>query len=226
MTNLSSRLKKIASLVPNGARVCDIGTDHAFLPIYLIKENIAKTVIACDLNEKPLECAKHNVAQSGLSGIELRLCDGLCGIDKSEVDTIIIAGLGGEVIAGILAKCGWIKDENLTLILQPTTSPDYLRRFLVENGFETIFEPAIFENKKLYSVMVIKYTNKPLSYPEHYYYIGKVDPKTFEGDLYIKKQFKRVSDCMNSLAAIPEKKTEFSAYKSAFSGLEKILTEN
>ena len=87
---LSLRLKTIAALVPKGARVCDVGTDHARLPIYLISEKIASRVIATDLRPLPLENAKKNVEYSGVTGIELRLCDGLSAVKKHEADVIII----------------------------------------------------------------------------------------------------------------------------------------
>lgn len=226
MNSLSIRLKTIASLVPVGARVCDIGTDHGYLPIYLKQNNIASRVIACDINQKPLENARKNIEQSNIKDIELRLCNGLSGINPYEIDTIIIAGLGGEVIANILSLCDWIKDEKYILLLQPTTSADALRRFLAKNGFEAVDEPAVCENQKLYSVMKIKYTGKEQNLPEHYYYIGSVSPKTEAGLLYIKKQQKRISECMLSLESIPQKQAEFHKFEEAFCGIQKLLTEN
>ena len=94
MSALSKRLSVIASLVPSGARVCDIGTDHAYLGIELIKSGKAISVIACDINEKPLLKAKANIEKSGVNGIELRLQDGLAGIKPGDADCIVIAGIG------------------------------------------------------------------------------------------------------------------------------------
>ena len=108
---LSLRLKTIAALVPKGARVCDVGTDHARLPIYLISEKIASRVIATDLRPLPLENAKKNVEYSGVTGIELRLCDGLSAVKKHEADVIIIAGIGGEVISGIISRADLLKEH-------------------------------------------------------------------------------------------------------------------
>ena len=99
MPTLSKRLSVIASLVPFGARVCDIGTDHAFLAIELMRTKRACSVIATDVNEKPLQKAKINVEKSEQSGITLRLCDGLEGVLPEEIDTVVIAGMGGEVIS-------------------------------------------------------------------------------------------------------------------------------
>ncbi|MBE6786886.1 MAG: SAM-dependent methyltransferase [Ruminococcaceae bacterium] len=225
MTNLSLRLKTIASLVPSGTRVCDVGTDHARLPIFLKSNNIAKSVIATDLNKKPLENAKKNVEQSGIKDISLRLGDGLSAVERAEVDTVIIAGMGGEVITGIISKCNWVKDKNLTLILQPTTSAEVLREYLVTNGFEIKSETPVSENKKLYSIMLVQFVNKAVTLPPWFYFIGKITPKD-EGILYIKKQQKRVYECMTALEKIEQKQQEYKFYKTINDQLVSILLEN
>ncbi len=226
MKSLSLRLETIASLVPLGARVCDIGTDHGYLSIHLKKQNIVRSVIATDLNQKPLMTAQKNIAASGVSGVELRLGNGLSPILQNEVDTVIVAGMGGEVIADILRDCDWIKDNNLTLILQPTTSADYLRRFLCSKGFEIESETPVSENQKLYSVMVAKFSGNIKIYPEHFYYIGKLNPKSESGLLYIQKQQKILFKCINSLGNIPSKQEDYQKYKTAYLGITDILTEN
>ncbi len=225
MQSLSKRLKTIASLVPIGARVCDIGTDHGYLSIYLKKNNIAESIIACDLNQKPLLTAQKNIEKSGVKGIDLRLSDGLSNIKPDEVDTVIIAGMGGEVISGIIGACEWIKSKEYSLILQPTTSADFLRRFLTENGFEIKAETPLGENSKIYSIMQIEFTYNKKEYPEHYHYIGEISPDSEDGLLYIKKQQKILLNCVNSLENIPTKQKEFQNYKTAYSGITKILTE-
>ena len=167
MPKLSLRLETIAALVPFGARVCDIGTDHGYLAIELIKSKKAKSVIAADIGEKPLLNAKKNITAANIDGIELRLCDGLSGIKNGETDTVIIAGMGGEVISGILengkevARCG-----DISFILQPTTSPEHLRRYLFENGYTIESETPLCENGKLYSVMLVKYIDSSLEKSE------------------------------------------------------------
>lgn len=225
MNNLSLRLKTIASLVPNGARVCDVGTDHAYLPIFLKKSGIASSVIATDLNQKPLENAKNNIENSGVSDISLRLCDGLDSVSDSEVDTIIIAGMGGEVIVGILKSCEWAKTYNKTFILQPTTSAEVLREFLCKNGFEIKTETPVLENDKLYSVMTVEFTGEICRKAEYFYYIGKI-PTTSEGILYLKKQQKRVLNCMTALENIPHKQNDYLKNKAIYEQITKTLTEN
>ena len=225
MKPLSQRLSTIATLVPFGARVCDIGCDHGYLAIYLRLNNIATNVIAADLNELPLKRAEANIKKLKADNIDLRLCDGLSGIHKTEVDTVIIAGMGGNVIAGIIERCDWSKSEDLTFILQPTTSAEVLREFLCLNFFEILSETVVFENDKLYSVMKVKFTNKAITYPTGFYYIGKVSPNTEDGIKYIKKQEKRLLDAAKALEQIPEKHKEYVEFKSAYDYITKILTE-
>jgi tRNA (adenine22-N1)-methyltransferase len=224
MPELSLRLKTIASLVPLGARVCDVGTDHARLPIYLKQSGIANNVIATDLNEKPLEFAKENIESSGVSGISLRHCDGLSAVKEGEADTVIIVGIGGEVISGILENCDWIKTTGITLILQPTTSPEVLRKTLINNGFDIITETPLLENNKIYSIMLARFCGTITPYPEHFYYIGKI-PKTEHGIIYIKKQLKRITDYVNAYENIPAKQKEYKLFKNIYLEIEKTLTE-
>ncbi len=223
---LSLRLKTIASLVPNGARVCDIGTDHALLPIFLIKEKIAKSVIATDIRPLPLENARKNILDAGISSIETRLCDGLCGVNENEADTIIIAGMGGEVISGIIERAEWLKNKTAPmLILQPTTSPEYLRQFLNNNGFEIKTDTALSDNDKLYSVMTVFYTGNTESLEEYLYYIGRTNPNATDGRLYIEKQYNRLNKTALSLKDIPEKQQEYLHYKKLSENIFKLLKE-
>ncbi len=224
MPALSKRLSVIASIVPQGARVCDIGTDHAYLAIELMKSGRAKSVIAADIGQKPLLCARKNVAASGVEGIELRLCDGLSGIEAREVDTVVIAGMGGEVISGILDRGRHIsRNKNVRFILQPTTSPEHLRNFLLQNGYHISDETAVYENGKLYSVMLIFFTGEICSFPEYYPFIGKVTPETEAGLLYIKKQQNRCLKCMNALKPIDSQQKEFLHYKNICNGITDYL---
>ncbi len=223
MPDLSLRLKTIASLVPDGARVCDIGTDHGYLAIELKKSDKVSSIIAADINSQPLKNAEYNIKKSGVRGIELRLCDGLSGIKVNEVDTIIIAGMGGEVISGILERGLEIAKSVKTIILQPTTSPEFLRKFLYDNGFEIESEVPVSENGKLYSVIVVSPTNQTSIKDDYFYYIGKVSPRDKSGLLYIQKQLNRCSKCAESLKNIPHKQREYIYYKNIVEDIENHL---
>ena len=221
MHKISKRLETIANYVKNDAAVCDIGTDHGYLAIHLIENGIASHVIAADIGEKPLKNAEENIKKSGVSGIELRLCDGFSGIKPDEADTFVIAGMGGEVISGILERGADIaKNCEISLILQPTTSPEFLRRFLCDNGFEILEETPIFENSKIYSVMLVNFSGKPQKMCESFYYIGKVTSDSDAGRRYIEKQKYRCFECMRSLRAVKGKRRDYYHYKKV---LEEIM---
>ena len=227
MQSLSLRLSTIASLVPDGARVCDIGTDHGYLPIFLRQTEKAGKIIAADINPLPLENARKNIEQAKVSDIDLRLCDGLSGIKQGETDTVIIAGMGGEVIAGIVKNGGHIcQNADITLILQPTTSPEFLRRFLCENGYEIMGEIPIEENSKLYSVMLVKFLGSQNSNEEFFYYVGKIPKDNTVGIKYIKKQQKRFFDCAKQLENVERKREEYLYYKKLLESINLYLGEN
>lgn len=226
MQALSLRLSAIASLVPDGARVCDIGTDHGYLPIYLKQNRKVNNIIAADINPLPLSGAQKNIEDSGVSGIELRLCDGLSGISPNETDTVVIAGMGGEVIAGIIERGKNITENTaVSLILQPTTSPEFLRRFLYSRGFEIIKEIPVEENNKLYSVMLVKYIGSSLEKSESFYYLGKIPTDTLTGIKYIKKQQNRIFKCAQQLKGVPYKREEYLYYKKLLEDINGLLGE-
>ncbi len=215
MPQLSLRLAAISALVPYGARVCDIGTDHGYLAIELMRSKKASSVIATDIGEKPLHSARKNIGLSGVEGISLRLCDGLSGINPEEVDTVIIAGMGGEVIAGILERDKTVcRRSNVRLLLQPTTSPEALREFLCKNGFCILSETPISENEKLYSVLEIEFTGECKSENSCFYYVGLLNDKSEAGKLYIKKQYTRCLKCAEALKNIDSKREEYLYYRS------------
>ena len=227
MNNLSLRLSTIASLVPKGAFVCDVGTDHGFLPIFLMESGKVRSVIATDINEKPLKKAEENLKKSGAEGVTLRLCDGLSGIKKGEADTVIIAGMGGEVISGILERGKEITENaDITLILQPTTSPEFLRKYLYETGYEIIKEIPVEENGKLYSVMLVKFHNNPQKKEDWVYFVGLVDPKDPVGRKYIEKQKLRAYKCMMALEHIEEKQQEFKFHKEIYDNLWRLTEDS
>ena len=227
MNNLSLRLSTIASLVPKGAFVCDVGTDHGFLPIFLTESGKARGVIATDINEKPLKKAEENLRSRGTEGITLRLCDGLSGIKKGDADTVIIAGMGGEVISGILKRGSEITENaDITLILQPTTSPEFLRRYLYETGFEIIKEIPVEEKGKLYSVMLVVFRGNPQKKENWVYFAGLVDPKDPVGNKYIEKQKLRAYKCMKALENIDTKQQEFEFHKEIYGNLWRLTEDS
>ena len=154
---ISKRLLCCASMVQPGSRVADIGTDHGYLGIYLLQSCAARHVIACDLRKDPLENARRNAKLFGVDGaMELRLSDGLEKILPDEVDTVVMAGMGGDLIQKILSQCPWRKREGLQFILQPQSAGNVLRRWLCEDGFEIQREEPVQDGHFLYTVMDIR----------------------------------------------------------------------
>ena len=154
---ISKRLLCCASMVQPGSRVADIGTDHGYLGIYLLQSGAARHVIACDLRKDPLENARRNAKLFGVDGkMELRLSDGLEKIRPDEVDTVVMAGMGGDLIQKILSQCPWRKREGLQFILQPQSAGNVLRRWLCEDGFEIQREEPVQDGHFLYTVMDIR----------------------------------------------------------------------
>lgn len=158
---LSARLNTIASMIPKGASIADIGTDHGFLPVWLAKNGVCSRIFACDLRAAPLKKAKDNAQKYGVSGrIEFLECDGLSEIEPESVDTIVIAGMGGETIAPILSKAQWVKNRRYRLLLQPMNDAELLREYLYENGFDIEREILIRDAGRLYTVMKARYTGQ------------------------------------------------------------------
>lgn len=153
---LTPRLRAIAEQVPRGAKFADIGTDHAYLPVWLVLNGVVGSAIAADLREGPLERAKQTAAQYAVADrVSFRLCDGLSGIAPEEADTIAIAGMGGETIANILVSAPWTRGAGKTLLLQPMTTQPELRRWLGEHGYSILKERIPCEGNRLYSIWTV-----------------------------------------------------------------------
>lgn len=150
---LSPRLALIAGWVPPGAKLADVGTDHAYLPVWLTLHGRVVSAIASDLRKGPLERARATGRTYGAEGIDFRLGDGLAFIRPDEADTIVIAGMGGENIAAILAAAPWTADGRHTLLLQPQTRAEELRRFLMDHGYAITREALACDRGTIYPVM-------------------------------------------------------------------------
>lgn len=158
---LDNRLKLCAELVRKDSRLADIGTDHAYLPVWLCKNDLIKSAIAADINEAPLISGINTIKKFGFDAlIDTRISDGLSAISADEVDDIVIAGMGGELIAKIIDNAEWLKNGKYHLILQPMTKPEKLRGYLYENGFCIKLETAVEAEGKLYTVMSVYYSGE------------------------------------------------------------------
>lgn len=163
----------VASMVRRGSRVADIGTDHAYLPVYLVQAGICPGGIAADIRSGPLDAARRTVTEAGLTDvIVLRLGDGLAPVKAVETDDVVIAGMGGETIVEILAAADWVKDARLRLVLQPMTRAEELRRWLLTSGFAITEERLVRDGHRLYPVMAAAYTAAEPETDEFAFYAG------------------------------------------------------
>lgn len=151
--HLSPRLLAVARLVPQGARVIDVGTDHAMIPVWLAQNQIAGSIWASDIREGPLESAAALIRKTGTGDrIRTRLTDGLSGFGPEDGNTVILAGMGGETMVSILAEAPWTRRDTL-LILEPQSKQDVLRRFLWGNGYRIRSESLVRDAGRIYPIL-------------------------------------------------------------------------
>lgn len=152
MLHLTPRLQAVADRVPTGARLVDVGTDHAYLPVWLLLQKHIPTALCTDLRPGPLDRARETVERWGVAErAQLRLCDGLAGVSAEEVDFVTIAGMGGETILGILAAAPWVREKGC--VVQPMSSLADLRVGLASLGLHIAGETLAQEGETLYVVM-------------------------------------------------------------------------
>lgn len=157
MVRISDRLKTVAHMCDKGAVVADIGTDHGYLPIYLVQQEIAPSAIAMDLRKGPLDKAKKHICDNELQDrIQTRLSDGMEKLVKDEADIITICGMGGRLITDILTKGIDIISQNTTLIVSPQSEVGDFRHFLVSHGFDVTDEKMLKEDGKYYFIIKCK----------------------------------------------------------------------
>ncbi len=151
---LSKRLGAVANFVDVGEHVADIGTDHGYIPMYLIRSDISPKVYAMDVNEGPYQIAKRHIEQEGLSNqIEVRLSDGMKELHVGEATTIIIAGMGGGLTCRLLEQDRRLWDSLNYLILQPQSEIVKVREFLLLNGWRIIDEDIVLDEGKIYPIL-------------------------------------------------------------------------
>ncbi|EJO5347186.1 SAM-dependent methyltransferase [Clostridium botulinum] len=171
---ISLRLKEIANMVDKCDSIVDVGTDHAYIPIYLIKNNICKSAIASDINKGPLDRAKSNIKAYNLQNkIQCRLGPGFTKISPKEVNGAIIAGMGGHLIKDILQQSKEVFKTLDFLVLQPVQNPEALREYIYNNGYKILQESLVFEDNRFYEIIKIRYDKNFKAVDPIYYEIGK-----------------------------------------------------
>lgn len=167
--HLSARLACVASLVPAGARVADIGSDHAYLPAALVLDGKIDFAIAGEVVKGPYENAVREIKDHQLEGQVIpRLADGLAAIEPADkVDTITIAGMGGSLIASILEKGKDKLTEIKRLVLQPNVGESQLREWLMNNHYQIMTEKIIEEDNHIYEIIVAEPSVVPFRYSKY-----------------------------------------------------------
>lgn len=179
-----ARLISAIPYIKKGGTVADIGTDHAYLPIHLVREGIVSAAVAADINRGPILSAQANIASAGLSAqIASVQTDGLHGIEIYQPDDVLLFGMGGELIVRILQEAPWVRDGRIGLILQPMSRMQILRKWLTENGFSILGE-SLTDPAKFYQTIYARYDGIGECYTEEELLLGKrnieAQPPLFE----------------------------------------------
>lgn len=222
-TKLSRRLEAVASYVPQGARLADVGSDHAYLPLFLVEQGRIDFAIAGEVVQGPYQSALQNVEQTGQTDkIAVRLANGLAAVElDDQVSTVTIAGMGGRLIAEILEagkdKLGSVE----RLVLQPNNREDDVRRWLVANGFQLVAEEILEENDKIYEILVAEKGNVDLTADQLRFgpYLLEDQSATFQ-----KKWLKELDKLTYALEQVPlERQADRSAISKKIQQIQEVL---
>ncbi len=185
---LGPRLALCASLIRGGRPLCDVGTDHAYLPIWLLKSGKIPRAVASDVNPGPLETAAANARRYGVADrLSLRLSDGLREIGPQEAEDLVIAGMGGELILRMVEETPWLRDGSKRLVLQPMSSARDLRLGLKRLGFQVLGEEAVEDGGRAYSAFSTQYLGEEPETDLLYPWMGALRPGKKAAERYGEK---------------------------------------
>lgn len=193
LQNLSARLNAVAELVPVCDTLADIGTDHGFLPLYLLKTDKVRRAVCADINPGPLESARRNFSDTGLgSRVSFRLGNGTSVLSPGEADVAVIAGMGGDTVAELLSA-----DGSLTpvFVLQPMSKTENLRQWLSENGFGIGAWSLVSDGGRLYEVLRVSRSDPPPAHP----FVRFGSPPGVDRELYLRYLSERTDSAEKAL---------------------------
>lgn len=225
---MDKRLLAIASLIEDGIGFADVGTDHAYLPIHMAQTGYSGNIIAMDIAQSPLNVARAHAEESGYKErIDFLLCDGLEFCPKEQIDTVVIAGMGGDTICGIMDRAPWCYDSRYCFIFQPMTKSEILRYWLINNGFGITDELLVDDQKQKYQIIKAQFNvSTPLN--DAQLFCGDID-KTNDISLYtanIKLLKKRFDKALSGLRESPNPdKGKIRLYAGIASEINEILNE-
>ncbi len=222
MITLDKRLETCAEFISGKGIVCDVGTDHAYLPAYLVMNGKCTEAIAGDINDGPLKYAEQTLRRYELSDkITLVKSDGLKNISPENISDVVIAGMGGETICEIISNAKWL-EKNVNLVLQPMTRATHLRRWLYMNGYEIKSEKAVCHERFIYTVINAVYTGNKFKVGFVAENIGRIDYESENGRKYILKQYDKISNIALGLYKAGQE-SEAEVFKKSADKLIQIL---
>lgn len=199
---LSIRLKAIVNMIGECDSAIDVGTDHGYVPIYLVKNGVIKNAIASDINRGPVEKARNNVIGNNVSDqISCRLGSGLTTVNKGEAQIAIIAGMGGNLIRDILEADLDVVKQFKYMILQPVQNAEVLREYLYTTGYDILDEEICNDDGKFYEIIKVKYNTKPVTLDNIYYEISKIllDKKNIVMKSFVEYKLQKYFKIYNTL---------------------------
>ena len=220
--SLDPRLKAVVDRVRPGSRVADIGTDHGYVLAHLLMSGKCPSAIAADIADGPLESARQNLTGMRPGSVSFMRCDGLSGIDPGQVDDIIIAGMGGELIARILADASGFHIPDKRFVLQPMTRTHKLRRYLCEAGFAIMEEHPVISAGRAYTVLSCAFTGEKSAFGDAFYYIGRLPlPPDEAGRMLLAKT--RDALLKERAGIIPSRPDAAQAYSDIITSIENAI---
>lgn len=199
--SLDKRLNMAAALVRENRFTVDVGTDHAYLPAFLVLSGKIGKAVASDVKAGPLDNASATIEKFGLEkNISVCLSDGLKNIPPFTHGDIVICGMGGNLISDILQAAPWVRSEDIHLVLQPMSHSEDVREWLCKNGFEIDRESAVKDGKHTYICLSAYYTGNITGHEPGYYYFGKMnESQSFAARDYIDAALRRIKKRVDSL---------------------------
>ena len=212
---LSQRLERVAAHIPAGARLADIGSDHAYLPVALMRRGAIAAAVAGEVAATPFQAANRTVADNGLTQhITVRLADGLAAIEAGDdITAVSLCGMGGETIRDILDSGRARLNGRERLILQPNGGEQPLRQWLMENGYQILHEELLRENRFYYEIIVAERT-EAMTYTAEQLYFGPLQMQARSPEFLAKWQRilrekrKTLASLEQARQAVPEQKAQ------------------
>jgi tRNA (adenine22-N1)-methyltransferase len=223
---LKGRLKRIVDLIPEVTVLSDIGTDHAYIPIYAVQKGICRKAVASDLRAGPVKTAAKNVERHKLADrIEVRLGGGLQPIGHDELEAVVIAGMGGLLITEILEESINKAKAAGLLILQPMNAVEAVREYLYGKGFEITDERLAAEENKIYNILCVRWTGSITAHDEFDCYIGS---KLLGGreeylDAYLKKRLGQLETAIAGMEKAKEEPESLAEFRSIRKRLFEVM---